>query len=139
MVWLVIRFQDELDCADHWVWRGGSWNHNSTGKSVWRDVPIDGICGEDSLTLCEIFQLSITTYLVDSFDEFSASALAAITMARSIGGAVVPLLGPVLYQHLGQGWGNSVFAAVNLLCCAFPVLLFIFGARWRDIFSSDDL
>lgn len=84
-------------------------------------------------------QLSITTYLVDSFDDFSASALAAITMARSVGGAVVPLLGPILYRKLGQGIGNTVFAAVNLLCCPFPVLLYMYGARWRSIFTAQDM
>lgn len=76
-------------------------------------------------------QLSVTTYLVDSFDEFSASALAAITMARSVGGAVVPLLGPVLYRVLGQGWGNSVFALLNLVSCGIPILLYCYGSKWR--------
>ena len=84
-------------------------------------------------------QLSITTYMVDSFDEFSASALAAVTMARSIGGAVLPLLGPLLYEQLGQGWGNSVLAAVALVCSGIPVLMYIFGERWRKMFSTDDL
>lgn len=84
-------------------------------------------------------KLSITTYLIDSFDEFSASVLAAITMARSVGGAVVPLSAPRLYERLGQGWGNSVFAFVDLACCTIPLLLYHFGARWRAVFSSDDL
>lgn len=60
-------------------------------------------------------------------------------MARSIGGAVVPLTAPLLYERLGQGWGNSVFAIVNLVCCAVPILLYYFGARWRAMFTTDDL
>ena len=77
--------------------------------------------------------------MIDSFDEFSASALAAVTMARSIGGAIVPLAGPLLYEQLGQGWGNSVIALVNLVCCVIPVLMYIYGRRWRAMFSTDDL
>lgn len=93
----------------------------------------------DICTDCLSDKLSITTYLVDSFDDYSASALAAITMARSVGGAVVPLSAPRLYERLGQGWGNSVFALADLLCCTIPVLLYVFGARWRAVFSSDQL
>lgn len=77
--------------------------------------------------------------MVDSFDEFSASALAAVTMARSIGGAVVPLIGPLLYEQLEQGWGNSVLALIMLACSGIPVLMYIYGARWRAMFTTDDL
>ena len=77
--------------------------------------------------------------MVDSFDEFSASALAAVTMARSIGGAVIPLLGPLLYRQLDQGWGNSVLAAVALVCSVIPVLMYLYGPRWRAMFSTADL
>ena len=84
-------------------------------------------------------KLSSMTYLVDSFDEFSASALAAATLARSVGGAAIPLLGPVLYRILGQGWGNTVFASVTAVCCVIPVMLYRYGSRWRAMFSTDDL
>ena len=105
-------------------------------KTNWM-VPIvgSGIAGIGITTV----QLSVTTYLVDSFDEFSASALAAITMARSVGGAVVPLLGPVLYRKLGLGFGNTVFALSNLVSCAIPVVLCLYGSRWRSIFPIDSL
>ena len=77
--------------------------------------------------------------MIDSFDEFSASALAAVTMARSVGGAVVPLIGPLLYEQLDQGWGNSVLALVALICSVIPVLMYIYGKRWRLMFTTDDL
>lgn len=105
-------------------------------KTQWI-IPIigSGVAGLGITTV----QLSITTYMVDSFTEFSASALAAITMARSIGGALIPLIGPLLHEQLDQGWGNSILALVTLLCSAIPVLMYIYGARWRAMFSSDDL
>lgn len=86
-----------------------------------------------------VFQLSVITYMIDSFDEFSASALAAITMARSTGGAILPLIGPPLYRELDQGWGNSVLALLSLVCSAIPVLMYRCGARWRAQFSSSHL
>ena len=77
--------------------------------------------------------------MVDSFDEFSASALAAVTMARSIGGAIVPLIGPLLYESLDQGWGNSVLAATGAVCSVIPVLMWFYGKRWRSMYTTDDL
>lgn len=77
--------------------------------------------------------------MIDSFDEFSASALAAVTMARSVGGAVVPLIGPLLYEKLDQGWGNTVLASATLICSAIPVLMYTHGRRWRAQFTTDDL
>lgn len=77
--------------------------------------------------------------MIDSFDEFSASALAAVTMARSIGGAILPLIGPILYEQLDQGWGNTVLALVALMCSAIPVAMYKYGGRWRAMFSPRDL
>lgn len=77
--------------------------------------------------------------MIDSFDEFSASALAAITMARSVGGAILPLVGPLLFENLGQGWGNSFLALVALVCSVVPILMYKHGAHWRSVFSTSDL
>jgi hypothetical protein len=54
------------------------------------------------------------TYLIESFGFYSASALAAATVERSILGAVLPLAGPKLFESLGLGWGNSYVYGVNL-------------------------
>ena len=100
-------------------------------------IPIigSGVAGLGITTV----QLSITTYMIDSFDEMSASALAAVTMARSLGGAVVPLIGPLLFESLGQGWGNTILAAFAGICSTIPVLMYIYGSRWRAMFTTDDL
>lgn len=75
---------------------------------------------------------SLQTYLVDSFTEFSASALAAITVTRCIDKSLIPLLGPVVSQRLGLGWGNSPLAFLNLARCGMPYVLFVWGEMWRE-------
>jgi multidrug resistance protein len=74
----------------------------------------------------------VTTYLVDSYTRFAASAIAAVTVLRSLAGFGFPLFAPYLYDALGYGWGNSVvgFAAI---CIGFPapVLLWLFGEKLR--------
>jgi multidrug resistance protein len=74
----------------------------------------------------------VTTYLVDSYTRFAASAIAAVTVLRSLAGFGFPLFAPYMYDALGYGWGNSVvgFAAI---CIGFPapVLLWLFGEKLR--------
>jgi multidrug resistance protein len=74
----------------------------------------------------------VTTYLVDSYTRFTASAIAAVTVLRSLAGFGFPLFAPIMYKVLGYGWGNSVlgFAAI---CIGPPalVLLWLFGEKLR--------
>lgn len=56
----------------------------------------------------------VGTYLVDAFPEYAASATAANTVFRSVGGALLPLAGPRMYETLGQGWGNTLLAGLSL-------------------------
>lgn len=48
--------------------------------------------------------MPITTYLIDAYTRYAASAMAANTVFRSLLGALVPLAGPSMYAALGLGW-----------------------------------
>jgi MFS family permease len=73
----------------------------------------------------------VGTYLVDAFPEHAASATAANTVLRSIGGALLPLVGPKMYAALGQGWGNTLLAALSLSMLGMVVLAIKFGEKAR--------
>ncbi|KAF2749116.1 putative MFS multidrug transporter [Sporormia fimetaria CBS 119925] len=60
------------------------------------------------------------TYMVDAFLSTAASAVAALVCLRSIFGAFLPLVGPLVYEKLGLGWGNTVLAAVTLVVTPVP-------------------
>lgn len=70
-------------------------------------------------------------YVVDAYPDISASALAAIRVAQSLGGAFLPLAGKPLYNDLGFGWGNSVLGFITLLLIPIPLLFFKYGFRLR--------
>lgn len=74
----------------------------------------------------------IQTYIVDSYTRFAASALAAITVLRSLAGFGFPLFAPYMYNALEYGWGNSLlgFIAIGLGLPA-PFLLWYFGQKLR--------
>lgn len=73
----------------------------------------------------------IQTYLIDSFPDFAASAVAAMISLRSIFGAFLPLAGPSLFGSLGLGWGNSLLGFIALGLIPVPALIYRFGQRIR--------
>jgi hypothetical protein len=75
--------------------------------------------------------MSVTTYLVDVFTVYAASAMAANTVFRSLAGAMLPLAGPKMYAALGLGWGNSLLGFIALAFCALPVIFWVYGERIR--------
>ncbi|KUJ15138.1 benomyl/methotrexate resistance protein [Mollisia scopiformis] len=75
--------------------------------------------------------MPISTYLIDAFTIYSASALAANTVLRSLLGALLPLAGPSMYSRLGLGWGNSLLAFIALAMSPLPVLFWKYGERVR--------
>lgn len=71
-------------------------------------------------------------YIVDSYQHYAASGLAAKTFVRSLWGACVPLFTIQMYHRLGYEWASTLMAFISLACCAIPYLFFIYGARIRQ-------
>jgi MFS family permease len=78
-----------------------------------------------------IIFLSISLYLIDCYGIFSASALAANTVVRSIGGGVLPLAGLRMFSALGIGWGTSLLGFIAVAMIPIPILILRFGERLR--------
>ncbi|KAL3423569.1 hypothetical protein PVAG01_05316 [Phlyctema vagabunda] len=75
--------------------------------------------------------LPVGTYLVDSFPTYAASATAAGTVLRSLGGALLPLCGSRMYDTLGLGWGNSLLAFIAIALIPVTVVFIRYGERIR--------
>ncbi|KAL9621149.1 MAG: hypothetical protein Q9160_004400 [Pyrenula sp. 1 TL-2023] len=76
--------------------------------------------------------LPVIQYLVDAFTIHAASAVAANTVLRSLVGAFFPLIGPRMFDTLGQGWGASLLAFVSLALLPVP-LVFIRWGEWMRL------
>lgn len=83
--------------------------------------------------------LSVMLYLIDCFDDFSASALAANTVVRSIGGGVLPLAGLSMFSVLGIGWGSSLLGFIAVAMIPIPVLIVRHGEWLRKRFEVSNL
>lgn len=75
--------------------------------------------------------MPIQTYIVDSFPQYAASAMAGMTCVRMLFGAVLPLAGPSMYRSLGLGWGNSLLGFVAVGMIPVPALIFKYGTTMR--------
>lgn len=76
--------------------------------------------------------LSNNTYIVDTYGQYSASGLAAISMTRCLAGFALPIFSPYLYARLGYGWTNSMLGFIAL-CIGLPgvMMLWKFGELLR--------
>jgi hypothetical protein len=75
--------------------------------------------------------MPISSYLIDAFTIYAASAIAANTVLRSLVGALLPLAGPSMYEALGLGWGNSLLGFLALAMVPIPILFWKYGERLR--------
>lgn len=83
--------------------------------------------------------MCVSTYLIDTYTVYAASALAANTVIRSVMGAVLPLAGQRMYGALGLGWGNSLLAFIALALVPVPFVLLKWGERLRKRFEIKNL
>jgi hypothetical protein len=76
--------------------------------------------------------LPLMAYVVDAFGLYSASALTAVIVTRCLMGTFLPLATMPLVDKFGWGWGFTILAAVTLGLAPLPVIVFRYGAKWRQ-------
>ena len=87
-----------------------------------------------------IFQAALN-YLIDTFQKYAASAVAANTFLRSCFAGAFPLFITPMLHKLGIGWGVSIFGFVAVAMIPIPYLFFIYGKRIRakGVWSKDSV
>lgn len=79
-----------------------------------------------------IFQAALN-YLVDTFQRYSASAIATNTFLRSCFAGALPLVVTYMYRNLGVGVAASVTGAISALLIPVPFVFFVYGKRIRAL------
>ncbi|OJJ42318.1 hypothetical protein ASPZODRAFT_125656 [Penicilliopsis zonata CBS 506.65] len=75
--------------------------------------------------------LSILNYVVDSYQTYSASALAGVILVRNTVGAGFPLFATQMYTKLDYEWASSLLGFISLLLVPIPFLFFYKGEAIR--------
>ncbi|ORY03329.1 major facilitator superfamily domain-containing protein [Clohesyomyces aquaticus] len=101
----------------------------TSGRDIHWIVPCIGLVmlGTGFFT---IFQAALN-YLVDTFQKYAASAVAANTFLRSCFAGAFPLVVGPLYHNIGVGPGSSITGGFAALLIPVPFVFYIFGKRIR--------
>lgn len=83
--------------------------------------------------------MAVSVYLVDAYEMYAASALAANTVIRSIAGGILPIFALRMYDALGLGWGNTLLGLIAVALIPIPFLIVRFGEKLRKKFKMSDL
>jgi hypothetical protein len=75
--------------------------------------------------------LSILNYVVDSYQTYSASALAGVILVRNLVGAGFPLFATQMYERLDYEWASSLLGFIAILLVPIPWVFFYYGERIR--------
>ena len=74
---------------------------------------------------------TLLNYIGDAYKTFSASAMAAISYARSTGSAALPFSATPMYQNLGVQWASTLLALLSLLLSVVPFVFIAYGEKLR--------
>lgn len=80
----------------------------------------------------QIFDTTLTSYVIDAYPEHVSSASAATQVLRSLLAFAFPLFSSKLYDSLGYGGGNSLLAFLSVgIAVPFTGILWRFGGSLR--------
>jgi len=95
---------------------------------IWVGPASSGIAFGFGMVLC---YYSVNNYIIDSYQKYAASALAAKVFLRSGGGAAFPLFITQMYHRLGLQWASWLLAFIGLGMVLIPYMFYIFGGKLR--------
>ncbi|KAI9721591.1 MAG: hypothetical protein M1828_005081 [Chrysothrix sp. TS-e1954] len=105
------------------------WIGWSARPSVHWIVPILG--GVPLGTGFLLLFMALLNFMVDAYEIFAASALAAAACCRSAFGAVLPFAAVPMYRSLGIAWASSLLGFASLACCVIPYAFISYGDKIR--------
>lgn len=74
---------------------------------------------------------ALLNYVGDAYKTFSASAMAAISCARSAGSATLPFGAGPMYESLGVHWASTLLAFLSILLSVVPFVFIAYGEKLR--------
>ncbi|KAF7560169.1 hypothetical protein G7046_g3973 [Stylonectria norvegica] len=121
-LWPAIVTSPFLPISIFWL----GWS-NYASISIWSCL---GACFLLGVVLTA-FYVSSYEYIIDSYGEHAAIALASITSLRYlIAGGMVMAARP-MYEGIGVHWTMTLLGCIAVLLCPAPLLFYLFGSKLR--------
>ena len=81
----------------------------------------------------DLIFMGLTNYLTDSYDVYSASAMASSIFSRNIAAALLlPLASYNMYAQLGVAWACSILGFLCFGMSIIPFAFIIYGPKMRE-------
>ncbi|KAJ7773860.1 MFS polyamine transporter [Mycena metata] len=78
-----------------------------------------------------LLYVAANSYIIDSYSDYAASAIAAKTVMRSLIGAAVPLYVNQMFKNMGFQWAGLLLAMVSVAIAPIPFVFYAYGYRIR--------
>lgn len=101
---------------------------------IWVGPASSGIAFGFGMVLC---YYAVNNYIIDSYQKYAASALAAKVFLRSGGGAAFPLFTTQMYDRLGLQWASWLLAFIGVGMVFIPYVFYFFGGKLRARLTRD--
>ncbi|KAH6644604.1 major facilitator superfamily domain-containing protein [Boeremia exigua] len=75
---------------------------------------------------------ALTTYIVDAYAKYAASAVAGVAFLENFMAAFLPLATQSMYRSLGFNWASSLLGFIALILSCIPVVLIRYGRKLRE-------
>lgn len=72
-------------------------------------------------------------YTTDAYGVYSASALGASSMSRSVFGAALPIAAKKMYAQLGVAWATTVLGFIAVALGCIPFIFMKYGELYERI------
>ncbi|KAK0652851.1 major facilitator superfamily domain-containing protein [Cercophora newfieldiana] len=105
------------------------WLGWSSSPDIHWSVPLLSMLPYGSAYL--LIFVAMINYIADAYVVYSASALAACSMTRSIAGALIPLATDKMLDSLGVAWSCTVLAIISAGLGVVPFLFIAYGEKIR--------
>ncbi|CAO2652589.1 Nn.00g008720.m01.CDS01 [Neocucurbitaria sp. VM-36] len=76
--------------------------------------------------------MALLNYLVDAYEIFAASAMAAASLSRSSFGAILPFAAKPMYRAMGVAWATSLLGFFSVALCVVPFVFLRYGAKMKE-------
>ncbi|PPQ90717.1 hypothetical protein CVT25_005025 [Psilocybe cyanescens] len=78
-----------------------------------------------------LIYVSANSYIIDSYSDYAASAMAAKTLLRSECGAMIPLFVTQMFHGMGFQWAGLLLALIAAVIAPVPFVFYKYGDRVR--------
>lgn len=100
-------------------WTSYSW------ISIWSPLDASVLFGYGILCVF----ISSYQYIIDSYESYSASALASVTLIRYVAAGAMAVVGILFYENMGVHWTLTILGGISALLVPVPYLFYMYGKQ----------